>query len=125
MVLVYGIGLLCANAHPQSTYELQGNDIDYTGHVGLPQTATLAGKVTQLDTLEPQIKLNRTAAALNCADGSMKIHLSFKKPFFGIAYSDFDRNSACFAQGTGTDVVTMELPLKGCGTRQVRNQVQT
>jgi hypothetical protein len=106
---------------PQSNYDIQGNNVEYEGNPkDLPPSATLAGKVTQLDTLATQIKLNRTQANLNCADGSMKVHLGFKEPFFGIAYSDFDRNSACYAQGTGNLLVTLELPLKGCGTRQVR-----
>ena len=106
---------------PQSNYDIQGIDVEYGPDKGLPPAATLAGKVTQLDTLASQIKLNRTEGRLNCADGSMKVNLGFKEPFFGIAYSDFDRNSACYAQGTGNLLVTLELPLKGCGTRQVRN----
>ena len=102
---------------PQSNYAIQGIDQEYTE--GLPPKATLDGKVTELDTLQPTIKLNRTQAVLNCAAGSMHVELQFKEPFYGIAYSDFDRNSACYARGNGLPTVTLELPLKGCGTRQV------
>lgn len=101
----------------QSNYALQAIDVPY--EEGLPQTATLAGKVTELDSLQPEIHLNRTMAILNCASGSMHVELKFKRPFYGIAYADFDRNSACYSQGTGDLVVTLELPLKGCGTKQV------
>jgi hypothetical protein len=100
----------------QSNYALQGNDIEYG--VGLPPTATLDGKVTELDSLKPQITLNRTSADLNCAAGSMLVQLKFKDRFYGIAYSDFDRNSACSTSGNGDVTATLELPLKGCGTKQ-------
>lgn len=104
-------------AASQSNYALQALDVEYGS--GLPQTATLDGKVTELDTLKPQISLNRTSAVLNCAAGSMHVQLKFKQPFYGIAYSDFDRNSACFTQGSGDITATLEFPLKGCGTKQV------
>jgi hypothetical protein len=107
----------------QSNYALQAIDVEYGN--GLPQTATLDGKVTELDTLQPQINLNRTSAVLNCAAGSMHVQLKFKQPFYGIAYSDFDRNSACYTQGTGDITATLELPLKGCGTKQVDNANQS
>lgn len=45
--------------------------------------------------------------------------MKFTEPFFGLAYADFDRNSACQTLGKGELSVRLELPLKGCGTRQV------
>ncbi|XP_021947825.1 uncharacterized protein LOC110845675 isoform X2 [Folsomia candida] len=111
--------LALISAHPtssQSNYALQAIDVEYGN--GLPPTATLDGKVTELDSLKPQISLNRTSADLNCAAGSMHVQLKFKQPFYGIAYSDFDRYSACHTQGTGDLTGVLELPLKGCGTKQ-------
>lgn len=51
----------------------------------------------------------------------MQIDLKFSEKFFGIAYADFDRNSACQVLGKGEMNYRLELPLKGCGTKQVRN----
>ena len=50
--------------------------------------------------------------------------MKFTEPFFGLAYADFDRNSACQTLGKGDLSVRLELPLKGCGTRQVRFLIQ-
>lgn len=47
------------------------------------------------------------------------MELKFNEPFFGIAYADFDRTSACQVGGKGAVSYKLELPLKGCGTRQV------
>ncbi|CAL8137974.1 unnamed protein product [Orchesella dallaii] len=107
----------------QSNYGLQALDGSYGE--GLPQTAVLAGQVTELDTLNPEIKLNRTMAVLNCASGFMHIELKFNNPFFGLVYADFDRNSACYSAGTGELVTILEIPLKGCGTRQEPARVFT
>lgn len=46
--------------------------------------------------------------------------MKFTEPFFGLAYADFDRNSACQVLGKGELSVRLELPLKGCGTKQVK-----
>lgn len=46
--------------------------------------------------------------------------LKFNERFYGIAYADFDRNSACQVLGKGDHSYRLELPLKGCGTKQVR-----
>jgi hypothetical protein len=120
-----GLSLVLLLAHlasnpvsSQSNYALQAIDVEY-GNAGLPPTAILDGKVTELDTLKSQVSLNRTSADLNCAAGSMLVQLKFKEPFYGIAYSDFDRNSACHTQGAGDITAVLELPLKGCGTKQV------
>lgn len=102
----------------QSNYDLQANNVEYVNN-GLPEQATLDGKVTKLDDLQPVIFLNRTKAALNCASGSMQIELKFNEKFFGLAYADFDRNSACQVAGKGDLSYKLELPLKGCGTKQV------
>lgn len=45
--------------------------------------------------------------------------MKFNEPFFGLAYADFDRNSACQILGKGELSYRLELPLKGCGTKQV------
>ncbi|XP_030750908.1 uncharacterized protein LOC115878525, partial [Sitophilus oryzae] len=108
---------LSATAFAQSNYADQANNIEYHGD-GLPPEATLDGKVTKLDDLSPVIFLNRTKAALNCAAGSMQVELKFNNKFYGIAYADFDRNSACQTAGKGGLSYKLELPLKGCGTKQ-------
>lgn len=109
---------LCSLTAAQSNYADQANNIEYQGE-GLPEQATLDGKVTKLDDLSPVIFLNRTKAVLNCAAGSMQIDLKFNDKFYGIAYADFDRNSACQVYGNGGLNYKLELPLKGCGTKQV------
>lgn len=114
-VLLVSLAALVAG---QSNYANHGNSIEYTG-TGLPEQATLDGKVTKLDDLSPVIFLNRTKAALNCAAGSMEAELKFEEPFYGIAYADFNRNSACFVAGNGNLTYKIEMPLKGCGTIQV------
>ncbi|KAJ8947239.1 hypothetical protein NQ318_012005 [Aromia moschata] len=108
----------------QSNYADQANNIEYQGE-GLPDSTVLDGKVTQLDDLSPEIFLNRTRASLNCAAGSMQIELKFKDKFYGIAYADFDRNSACQVYGKGSLSYKLELPLKGCGTKQGPQRVFT
>jgi hypothetical protein len=75
--------------------------------------------VTKLDDLSSVIFLNRTKATLNCGAGSMQVELKFNDPFFGIAYADFNRNSACQVVGKGGISYNLDLPLKGCGTKQV------
>lgn len=50
----------------------------------------------------------------------IKVDLKFNEKFYGIAYADFDRNSACQIIGKGDLSYRIELPLKGCGTKQVR-----
>lgn len=110
---------LAALATGQSNYANHGNSIEYTPGGGLPEQATLDGKVTKLDDLSPVIFLNRTKAALNCAAGSMEAELKFEEPFYGIAYADFNRNSACFVSGNGNLTYKIEMPLKGCGSIQV------
>lgn len=73
MLLLLLVSLIAAScAHPQSNYADQANNIAYIGE-GLPPEATLGGKVTQLDDLSPEIKLNKTRADLNCAAGSMQV----------------------------------------------------
>ncbi|XP_011300260.1 uncharacterized protein pot [Fopius arisanus] len=107
----------------QSNYASQGNSIEY--QPGLPPSTILDGKVTKLDELSPIIFLNRTKAYLNCSQGSMEVELKFEEPFYGVAYADFDRNSACFVRGRGLDHAKLELPLKGCGTKQDPQRVFT
>ncbi|XP_047525583.1 uncharacterized protein LOC125063268 isoform X1 [Pieris napi] len=109
-------GLLVA-VQAQSNYGSQANNVEYQGD-GLPEQTVLDGKVTKLDDLSPVIFLNRTRAALNCAAGSMQIELKFNEKFYGIAYADFDRNSACQVAGKGATSYKLDLPLKGCGTKQ-------
>ncbi|CAH0691086.1 unnamed protein product [Chilo suppressalis] len=108
---------LLASSLAQSNYDSQANNIEYQGE-GLPEQTVLDGKVTKLDDLSPYILLNRTKAELNCTAGSMQIELKFHEKFYGIVYADFDRHSACQVRGKGQLSYRMELPLKGCGTRQ-------
>ncbi|XP_052869786.1 uncharacterized protein LOC128275354 [Anopheles cruzii] len=108
----------------QSNYASQANSIEYQGE-GLPEEATLDGKVTKLDDLSPIIFLNRTKAALNCAAGFMQVELKFNDPFYGLAYADYDRNSACQTTGKGDLSYRIDLPLKGCGTKQGPQRVFT
>jgi len=51
-----------------------------------------------------------------------QIELKFEEPFYGRAYADFDRSSACMVTGKGNNTARIDLPLKGCGTRQVRGR---
>lgn len=108
----------------QSNYASHANSLEYQGN-GLPEEATLDGKVTKLDDLSPIIFLNRTKAALNCAAGSMLVELKFNEKFYGTAYANFDRNSACQTTGNGGTSYSIELPLKGCGTKQEPQRVFT
>lgn len=117
MALLYILLAVASSALAQSNYDQQANSILYQGE-GLPEQTVLDGKVTKLDDLSPVIFLNRTKAALNCAAGSMQIELKFNEKFYGIAYADFDRHSACQVVGKGATSYKLELPLKGCGTRQ-------
>ncbi|KAH8408881.1 hypothetical protein KR009_002981 [Drosophila setifemur] len=114
LLLICGIGLGAG----QSNYVQHGDSGNYTSN-GLPEEATLDGKVTKLDDISPLIFLNRTKAALNCAAGSMKVDLKFNDPFHGIIQADYDRSSACRVSGKGALSYRLELPLKGCGTIQV------
>ncbi|XP_076749899.1 zona pellucida domain protein papillote [Xylocopa sonorina] len=107
----------------QSNYASQGNSIEYQS--GLPPSTVLNGKVTKLDDISSMIFLNRTKAYLNCSQGSMQVELKFEEPFYGVAYADFDRNSACIFKGRGSNSAKLELPLKGCGTRQDPQRVFT
>ncbi|XP_008545929.1 uncharacterized protein LOC103570101 [Microplitis demolitor] len=114
---------LSSEAWTQSNYASQGNSIEY--QPGLPPSTILDGKVTKLDELSPIIFLNRTKAYLNCSQGSMQVELKFDEPFYGVAYADFDRNSACMVKGRGFNYAELELPLKGCGTKQDPQRVFT
>ncbi|CAH1176166.1 unnamed protein product [Phaedon cochleariae] len=124
LLLAACLSLSAHKAATQSNYAAQANNVEYRGD-GLPDQATLDGKVTRLDDLSPVIFLNRTKAALNCAAGSMQIELKFNEKFFGIAYAEFDRNSACRVFGKGGLSYKLELPLKGCGTKQDPQRVFT
>ncbi|CAB0043954.1 unnamed protein product [Trichogramma brassicae] len=95
-----------------------GNTLDQVDKIGLPIYTTLNGSVTNLNEILPNIHLNRTKAFLNCSQGSMQVDLMFAEPFYGLAYADFDRFSACITKGRGANSARIELPLKGCGTVQ-------
>ncbi|XP_015599419.1 uncharacterized protein LOC107269739 isoform X2 [Cephus cinctus] len=112
-----------SGARGQSNYASQGNSIEY--QPGLPPSTVLDGKVTKLDDISSRIFLNRTKAYLNCSQGSMQVELKFEEPFYGVAYADLDRNSACMVKGRGLNNATLELPLKGCGTKQDPQRVFT
>ena len=72
------------------------------------------------DKISSKIELNRTDASLNCASGFMSIDLQFRQKFYGIVYAQLDRNSACKVSGNGEETAKIQIPLKGCGTKQVR-----
>ncbi|XP_016995252.2 uncharacterized protein pot [Drosophila takahashii] len=116
--------LLGGQTAAQSNYVQHGDSGNYTTN-GLPEEATLDGKVTKLDDISPLIFLNRTKAALNCAAGSMQVDLKFNDPFHGIIQADYDRSSACRVSGKGALSYRLELPLKGCGTIQNPTRVFT
>lgn len=54
-----------------------------------------------------------------------KVDLKFNEKFYGVAYADFDRNSACQIIGKGDLSYKIEFPLKGCGTKQDPQRVFT
>merc|ERR1711962_1750997 len=116
------VALAIGTVSSQSNYDLQAVSDFYEGREGLPEFATLNGTVIELgdspDAPPPSIALNRTEASLNCSAGYMSVRLKFKQEFFGIVYADYDRNSACKVSGNGADTAKIELPLKGCGTKQ-------
>ena len=102
----------------QSNYASQGNSIEY--QPGLPPSTVLDGKVTKLDDISSMIFLNRTKAYLNCEQGGMEVELKFEEPFYGVAYADFDRNSACIVKGRGATTAKLKLPLKGMSLCRIR-----
>merc|ERR1712038_399557 len=112
--------LWCGLALAQSNYEKQAPSITYEleDEGILPAFGTLNGSVTELDTLPATIMLKKTKAVLNCSAGYMNVDMVFNKPFYGIVYADYDRNSACKITGDGQKQTTIKLPLKGCGTVQ-------
>ncbi|KAK9498438.1 hypothetical protein O3M35_003077 [Rhynocoris fuscipes] len=116
--------LYSPSVNGQSNYASQANSVEYSNE-GLPDSTVLDGKVTKLDDLSPVIFLNRTKAALNCAAGYMQIELKFDEPFDGIAYANFDRSSPCKVTGKGELTAKIDLPLKGCGTKQDPQRVFT
>ncbi|XP_046475363.1 uncharacterized protein pot [Neodiprion pinetum] len=122
-LLIPVFGALFTQVLAQSNYASQANSIEY--QPGLPPSTVLDGKVTKLDDISSDISLNRTKAHLNCAQGSMEVELKFNEAFYGVAYADFDRNSACMARGNGANFTKLELPLKGCGTVQDPQRVFT
>lgn len=54
-----------------------------------------------------------------------QVDLKFNEKFYGLAYADFDRNSVCQITGKGDLSYRIELPLKGCGTKQEPQRVFT
>lgn len=79
-VLLFMVSIIITGIAGQSNYASQANNVEYRGD-GLPEEATLDGKVTKLDDLSPIIFLNRTKAALNCGAGSMQVNI-FLRFFF-------------------------------------------
>lgn len=53
----------------------------------------------------------------------MAIDLKFKQKFYGIVYAQLDRNSACKVSGNGENTTRIQIPLKGCGTKQTETRV--
>jgi len=114
-------------AQKSNNYEQQAISItledEEEGH--LPVFGTLNGTVTELDTIPATIMLKKTKAELTCSGGYMNVQMTFGKPFYGIVYPDFDRNSACKIVGDGATSSQIKLPLKGCGTLQSPARVFT
>merc|ERR1712223_723238 len=119
--------LFLGQALAQSNYEKQAPSITYEldDEGVLPAFGTLNGSVTELDTLNATIMLKKPKAELNCGAGYLNVKMTFDKPFYGIVYADFDRNSACKITGDGATSATINLPLKGCGTLQSPARVFT
>lgn len=119
--------LFLGQALAQSNYEKQAPSITYEldDEGVLPAFGTLNGSVTELDTLNATIMLKKTKAELNCGAGYLNVQMTFDKPFYGIVYADFDRNSACKITGDGATSASINLPLKGCGTLQSPARVFT
>lgn len=119
--------LFLGQALAQSNYEKQAPSITYEldDEGVLPAFGTLNGSVTELDTIPATIMLKKTKAVLNCSAGYMNVDMTFDKPFYGIVYADFDRNSACKITGDGATSAIINLPLKGCGTLQSPARVFT
>jgi len=110
--------LVVVEGVPQSNYDQQALSVQSEEGAGIPEFATLNGTVTELDKISDSILLNRTQASLNCSTGFMNINLGFQQQFYGIVYADYDRNSACKVSGNGEENTVIEIPLKGCGTKQ-------
>lgn len=91
----------------------EGNLLDAVDEKGLHTYTKLNGSLANLDHILDTIKLNRTTAYLNCSQGFMQVDLKFMEPFYGIAYADYDRNSACITKGRGLSTARIEMPLKG------------
>ena len=123
MCRLLALATLCGFASGQSNYVNQSKSIFYEPDQEgvLPALGILNGTVTDLETLPATIMLKKTKAVLNCSAGFMNVDLEFNdKPFYGIVYADFDRNSACKIIGDGAKTARIRLPLKGCGSLQVR-----
>ena len=61
----------------------------------------------------------RTKVYLHCgSDGIMRVTLTFHQTFCGIIYPEFNDNSACLANGDGSKVGKINVPIYGCGTVQ-------
>jgi len=121
MCRLLALATLCGFASGQSNYVNQSKSIFYEPDQEgvLPALGILNGTVTDLETLPATIMLKKTKAVLNCSAGFMNVDLEFNdKPFYGIVYADFDRNSACKIIGDGAKTARIRLPLKGCGSLQ-------
>merc|ERR1712238_371298 len=118
---------ICGLATSQSNYDKQAPSIvfDPEDEGVLPAFGTLNGSVTDLETIPDTIMLKKTKAMLSCAAGYLNVDMIFDKPFYGIVYADFDRNSACKITGNGETTSNIRLPLKGCGTLQSPARVFT
>merc|ERR1711963_392271 len=119
--------LFCGLKSSQSNYDKQAPSIvfDPDEEGFLPAFGTLNGSVAELDTIPAAIMLKKTKAVLNCSAGFMNVDMTFDKPFYGIVYADYDRNSACKITGDGATSSNIRLPLKGCGTLQSPARVFT
>jgi len=111
------VGVLASSVGAQSNYNQQIISRNYTDE-SVQERAIINGTVVELGDLKDTILLNRTQAYLNCSAGFMNLALTFEQSFYGIIYAKDDRNSACRVEGEGKDKIQIDVPLKGCGTKQ-------
>ncbi|XP_076342645.1 uncharacterized protein LOC143242916 [Tachypleus tridentatus] len=75
------------------------------------------------DDLNSEIVTNKTRAYLSCESGEMVVTINFTEPYQGVTYTDNNRSSPCKFYGDGRRHYQIQIPLRGCGTKQVAPRV--
>lgn len=83
-----------------------------------PETAKDIIRKANDNELSSEMFTNKTKAFMSCETGKMVVKLNFSEPFRGVAYADYDKQSACNIIGDGDTYYELRLPLKGCGTKE-------